>query len=474
MVFNSPVFAVFLIIVFTLYWFVFNKNVKLQNLFIVIASYFFYGWWDWRFLSLLFISSIVDFSTAWYMNQTADQRKRKILLAISLITNLGMLGVFKYYDFFITSFTNAFATFGIQLNANTLNIILPVGISFYTFQTLSYTIEVFRKNLAPTKDFIAFSAFISFFPQLVAGPIERATRLLPQFYKPRIFNFRMASSGLQLMLWGFFKKIVIADNLSGYVDTVYNDPQNFHGIPVVISTICFAIQIYCDFSGYSDIAIGCARLFGFDLMKNFDAPYFSTSPKEFWRRWHISLSTWFRDYVYVPLGGNRSTFGRVQFNLMLTFLVSGLWHGANWTFLIWGGLHGAAVCLENIFDHRKIKLHLNKYVAGSLLFLFVCFVWIFFRASNIEEAWMLIGNIFHSSSMAEWQAMFNIKSKLQETWPSLILFILLEILIRKTKARNFFSNRSTTIRWACYYGIIIWILIFGALNNPPSFIYFQF
>lgn len=262
MVFNSQEFVLFLVIVFALYWGPFSKRLKIQNILIVIASYFFYGWWDWRFLSLLLFSSVIDFATAFYMQQTDNIKRRNFLLAISLITNLGLLGVFKYYDFFVTSFVDAFATLGVHLNVSTLNIILPVGISFYTFQTLSYTIDVYRKQLVATKDFIAFSAFVSFFPQLVAGPIERATHLLPQFQKPRVFNEKIAIAGLRLMLWGFFKKIVIADNVGTYVDIIYGSPDAFHGLAIVVGTVFFAFQIYCDFSGYSDIAIGCSRLFG--------------------------------------------------------------------------------------------------------------------------------------------------------------------------------------------------------------------
>lgn len=408
------------------------------------------------------------------MQKTDQQKSRKILLGISVITNLGLLGVFKYYDFFVSSFIDAFSYFNVDLNVTTLNIILPVGISFYTFQTLSYTIDVYRKKLDATNNFIAFSAFVSFFPQLVAGPIERATHLLPQFFVKRVFDFNKAVAGLQLMLWGFFKKIVIADNVGRIVDIVYNDPGNFHGWSIVIATILFAIQIYCDFSGYSDIAIGCAKLFGFDLMKNFDAPYFSTSPKEFWRRWHISLSTWFRDYVYVPLGGNRSGFRRMQINLMLTFLLSGLWHGANWTFVIWGLLHGAAICIQNYLEQKKINFKLNKIISGIFLFLFVCFGWIFFRSDSVNDAILLITNLFTQVDANELLKLFPTTNLLRVISFSLLVFILLEILIRNSKVVDTFNKKHSLVRWACYYGIIIWILFFGALDEAPHFIYFQF
>lgn len=474
MVFNSPVFVIFLIIVFALYWGPFAKKYKAQNLLIVIASYFFYGWWDWRFLSLLLFSSIIDFTTAIYIQQTNKNNIRKFLLGISLVTNLGLLGVFKYYDFFVTSFIDAFSFFNISLNATTLNIILPVGISFYTFQTLSYTIDVYRKQLTATKDFIAFSAFVSFFPQLVAGPIERATHLLPQFQKPRIFDNQIATSGLKLMAWGFFKKIVIADNVAQFVEIVYKNPENFHGSSIILGTLFFSIQIYCDFSGYSDIAIGCSRLFGFDLMKNFNVPYFASSPREFWRKWHISLSTWFRDYLYIPLGGNKTTFRRTQFNLLLTFIISGLWHGANLTFVIWGYLHGIVMNMQNVFTHYKIKLLFPKPIAILFTFLFISFAWIFFRAENVEDAFLIINNMFHTSTTAEKDILFKDLVSPLMLVASLGLFFIMEVCISNEKLRKLFTNQPAVIRWSGYYFIIFWIIIFGAWNVKPNFIYFQF
>lgn len=305
MLFNSIEFAVFLPVVFLLYWFVFQRNLKWQNFFIVVVSYIFYGWWDWRFLSLITFSSVLDFILGILLSKEENNKKRKIFLAISIIVNLGFLGFFKYFNFFIDNFITAFTFLGMKPNIHTMQILLPVGISFYTFQTLSYTIDVYKKNLAPTKDFIAFSAFVSFFPQLVAGPIERATHLLPQFYKKRNFDYNLAKDGLRQMLWGFFKKMVIADNCAYYVNIVFNNYTEYTGSTLAFGAILFAFQIYGDFSGYSDIAIGTSKLFGFDLMKNFAFPYFSRSVAEFWRRWHISLSTWFRDYLYFPLGGSR-------------------------------------------------------------------------------------------------------------------------------------------------------------------------
>lgn len=474
MVFNSLEFVLFLVIVFALYWRPFAKRFKIQNILIVFASYFFYGWWDWRFLSLLLFSSVIDFATAFYMQQSENVKRRKFLLAISLITNLGLLGVFKYYDFFVTSFVEAFASLGVHLNVSTLNIILPVGISFYTFQTLSYTIDVYRKNLIATKDFIAFCAFVSFFPQLVAGPIERATHLLPQFQKPRVFNEKIAITGLRLMLWGFFKKIVISDNVGTYVDIIYGSPNDFHGLAIVVGTVFFAFQIYCDFSGYSDIAIGCSRLFGFDLMQNFDTPYFATSPRSFWRRWHISLSTWFRDYLYIPLGGNRAGFVKTQFNLLLTFVISGLWHGANMTFVVWGFFHGLLLNLQNILEHKKVKIKLPKFISIIILFSLVCFGWIFFRAKTLQEAFLLISKIPHPSSSAEWQLIFLNGKMPISLCISIVIWLGIEYGLKNENWNKQFLALPTIIRWSFYYLLVLWVIIFGAWSVAPNFIYFQF
>jgi len=339
MLFNSIDFAVFLPIVFVLYWFVANKDLKLQNFLILAVSYIFYGWWDWRFLSLILFSTIVDYFVGHYLHKQEGANKRKLLLWTSIFVNLGFLGFFKYYNFFLDNFVQAFSFFGNTLNTNSLNIILPVGISFYTFQTLSYSIDIYRKKLKPTNDFVAFAAFVSFFPQLVAGPIERATNLLPQFKKQRHFDYINAVNGLKQILWGLFKKVVIADNCAVFVNIIFESPDDFSGSTLLLGAVFFAFQIYGDFSGYSDIAIGTSKLFGFKLMQNFAFPYFSRDIAEFWRRWHISLSTWFRDYLYIPLGGSRgSTLKQIR-NVFIIFLVSGFWHGANWTFILWGFLN---------------------------------------------------------------------------------------------------------------------------------------
>ena len=404
MLFNSIDFAIFLPIVFALYWFVANKNLKLQNFLIVAASYFFYGWWDWRFLSLILFSTIIDYTIGQKLRVEENETKRKVLLWSSILLNLGFLGFFKYYNFFLDNFITAFSFFGTEINANSLNIILPVGISFYTFQTLSYTIDVYKRKLEPTNDIIAFSAFVSFFPQLVAGPIERATNLLPQFYKKREFNYAKAVDGLRQILWGLFKKIVIADNCALYANEIFNNSSDYTGSTLFMGAIFFTFQIYCDFSGYSDIAIGTSRLFGFNLKQNFAFPYFSRDIAEFWRRWHISLSTWFRDYLYIPLGGSRGGKWNKIRNVFIIFIISGFWHGANWTFIIWGALN--ALFFLPLLLTKKNRNNLEVVAQGSVLpslkelfsilltFSLTVFAWVFFRAENLSHAIQYILDVF--------------------------------------------------------------------------------
>ena len=336
MLFNSVDFLIFLPTVFLLYWFVFQKNLTLQNLFLLAVSYLFYGWWDWRFLSLILICSAINYLAGLALASREEERQRKLILITSCILSLGLLGVFKYYNFFIDNFINAFALAGIHLQARTLNIILPLGISFYTFKALSYTIDVYKRQLEPTNDIIAFFAFVGFFPQLLAGPIDRATNLLPQFYIKRTFEYNKAVDGMRQILWGLFKKIVIADNCATFVNDIFANYETLPASALVLGAVLFSFQIYGDFSGYSDIAIGTSRLFGFSSMRNFSVPYFSRDIAEFWRRWHISLTSWFRDYLYIPLGGNRGTKYKVVRNTFIVFLVCGFWHGANWTFIAWG------------------------------------------------------------------------------------------------------------------------------------------
>jgi D-alanyl-lipoteichoic acid acyltransferase DltB (MBOAT superfamily) len=400
MYFNSLEFFIFLPIVFILYWFVTKRNLNYQNLLVVSASYVFYGWWDWRFLSLIIFSSFVDYSIGLLLKKEIKLSKRKLLLWVSICVNLGFLGFFKYYNFFIESFVDSFAFFGKQVQVNTLSIILPVGISFYTFQTLSYTIDVYYKRLEPTKNIISFFAFVSFFPQLVAGPIERATNLLPQFYKKRTFNYTEAIDGLRQALWGLFKKVVIADNCAKYANIIFNHSDDYSGSTLFLGAFFFAFQIYGDFSGYSDIAIGISRLFGFNLKRNFAFPYFSRDIAEFWRRWHISLSTWFRDYLYIPLGGSRGgTLMKIK-NTFIIFLVSGFWHGANWTFVIWGflnALYFLPLMLANknrvntdIVAQGKFLPNFRELSQMTITFLITLIAWVFFRANTVEHAFTFI------------------------------------------------------------------------------------
>ena len=482
MLFNSLDFAVFLPIVFILYWFVTNKNLKLQNLLIVIASYVFYGWWDWRFLSLIFFSTIVDYSVGLGLNKTSSKRKRKLLLLTSITINIGFLGFFKYYNFFLDNFIAAFSLFGKEISANSLNIILPVGISFYTFQTLSYTIDVYKKKLEPTSNFIAFSAFVSFFPQLVAGPIERATNLLPQFYKKRVFDYGKAADGMRQILWGLFKKIVIADNCAEFADQIFNNSSDLNGSTLLLGAFFFTFQIYGDFSGYSDIAIGTARLFGFNLMKNFAFPYFSRDIAEFWRRWHISLSTWFRDYLYIPLGGSRGSNTMKIKNTFIIFIVSGFWHGANWTFIVWGALNALYFLplLITKNNRNNIEIVSGKYLPGfkefcsiTLTFTLTVFTWIFFRADNISHAFNYIGGILNESlfDIPEFEG----RIKALTTIILIAFFVVIEWFGRKENfaIANLVAVNHKAIRWSFYCLIMFLIAMYMQTDETP-FIYFQF
>jgi len=483
MLFNSIDFSIFLPIVFFLYWFVTNNNLKLQNLLLVTVSYIFYGWWDWRFLSLILFSTIIDYFIGQRLNIETNQDKRKLLLSASIIINLGFLGFFKYYNFFLDNFINAFSFFGFSINSNSLNIILPVGISFYTFQTLSYTIDVYKRNLKPTHDFIAFSAFVSFFPQLVAGPIERATNLLPQFYKKRVFNYNRAVDGLRQILWGLFKKIVIADGCAQFANEIFNNSEDYNGSTLFLGALFFAFQIYGDFSGYSDIAIGTSRLFGFNLKQNFAFPYFSRDIAEFWRRWHISLSTWFRDYLYIPLGGSRGgTWMKIR-NTFIIFIVSGFWHGANWTFIVWGALN--AIYFLPLLLANKNRSHLGTVADGKYLptlketlcmlatFLLTVVAWVFFRAENMTHAMSYLNEIF---SLSFFQAPYFKDGTLAlPTLGFLMLFLVIEWMGRENQyaLENFAFKAKRPIRIISYYVIIISI-IWGAGRTGGDFIYFQF
>lgn len=480
MLFNSIEFALFLPITFLVYWFVLSKNLKVQNLFLTGASYLFYGWWDWRFLFLIAFSSLLDYIIGVKLGKEEKQTKRKLLLVVSLLVNLGFLGVFKYYNFFSQSFVDAFTLFGASMDIARLNIILPVGISFYTFQTLSYSIDVYKKNLEPTKDVVSFLAFVSFFPQLVAGPIERATNLLPQFYKHRKFDYRLASDGLRQILWGLFKKIIIADNCAKYVNDIFLNYEDYTGSTLFLGAIFFAFQIYGDFSGYSDIAIGTARLFGFNLMQNFAFPYFSRDIAEFWRRWHISLSTWFRDYVYIPLGGSKGGMAMKIKNTFIIFLVSGFWHGANWTYVIWGALN--ALYFLPLLLSKKNRHNLGNVADGRVLpsikegiqitatFFMTIIAWVFFRAESVTKAVDYLVIMFKRNLVS----MPNIFPK--DTIVFIMILLIVEWLQRNQQHALCLDNVKIprVVRWGIYYSLILIIFLFGDFTSDLEFIYFQF
>lgn len=487
MIFNSIEFLIFLPVVFLIYWKILHKSLSAQNLLLLIASYLFYGWWDWRFLSLIILSTSCDFLIGMKLDKSEKKLNRKLLLATSIFINIGILGFFKYYNFFIESFVDAFSFIGIKLHYSTLRVILPVGISFYTFQTLSYTIDIYNRKIKSAANPIAFFAFVSFFPQLVAGPIERASNLLPQFYTHRKFEYHKAVDGLRQILWGMFKKVVLADNCAPLVDDIFSQYTELPGSTLFLGAILFAFQIYGDFSGYSDIAIGTARLFGFNLMRNFAYPYFSRDIAEFWRKWHISLSTWFRDYLYIPLGGSKGNTKQQLKNVFIIFLVSGFWHGANWTFIAWGALHACLfIPLLLLKRNRKYTENISKksilpsakeFIQITLTFTMVTIAWIFFRADTIHDAFNYIFRIttsfFHTIeyfTTDDFYLIFGIIS----------LVILVEWVNRTHEHGLYLSYSFNYIpkkirllgRNALYYTLIVIILYF--CNNQQSFIYFQF
>jgi len=479
MLFNSLNYAIFLPVVYLLYWFIFNRNITVRNIFLLTASYIFYAFWDWRFVSLIILSSFFDYFIGLGMKYNPDDRpkRRKMLLILSLVFNFGILGFFKYYNFFMDSFIEAFSFFGKDFNFTTLKIILPVGVSFYTFQSLSYTIDVYNKKFEPTTKLFDFLAFVCFFPQLVAGPIERAKHMLPQFAEKKVFDYETTRSGLLLIVFGLFKKILIADRIAIFTNGVYKDLPAASGISLVIATVFFAFQLYLDFSAYSDIAIGTARLFGFKLVLNFRRPYLSGSFSEFWTRWHISLSSWFRDYVYFPLGGSRVGYNRTIVNIMIVFLLSGLWHGASWNFVIWGAINGLfIIILDRIFKLEK-SIGLRR-VFGSIL---VVFCWtaslIFFRAPNLHDAIYVIQNIGFSGIDSIYKYGLN-SSELNFSFYLIIGMMLFEIFAEK-KGENLLQRFYAThfiLRWSVYLALIFSIIYLGSYGsfNDNSFIYFQF
>lgn len=525
MLFNSIEFALFLPVVFLLYWLLTPRNsnavgatprysifkyigknigidtqLRLQNLFVVVASYVFYGWWDWRFLLLIAFTSLCSWASGILIDkhkyvlgggteyQAVTQQASikhnlnwsKFYLTLNIVINLLILGFFKYYNFFVESFVDAFALCGVQLHASTLQIILPVGISFYTFQALSYSIDIYRRKLDVCRDPVAFFAYVSFFPQLVAGPIERATNLLPQMQKPRTFNYEKAVDGCRQMLWGLFKKIVIADNCAVYVNEVFANYQNQSGSTLLLAAIFFTFQIYGDFSGYSDIAIGCAKLFGIDLMQNFRYPYFSRDIAEFWRRWHISLTTWFRDYIYIPLGGSRTTKAKVIRNTFIIFLVSGFWHGANWTFVAWGAYH--AFLFLPLILLGKNRRYTDTVAEGRILpslketfqmlttFMLAVIGWIIFRAESITQAWeYMCGMIQFGTLRASYR--FFIQHDIWITSWLIVLMLIIE-WTSKDKQKTLYLHKNAYIRWLIFEALIGTMLVYG--GGSSEFIYFQF
>lgn len=477
MVFNSFAFAIFLPIVFILYWISPKKN---QWIVLLLSSYYFYISWNIKYVFLILFTTLISYTSAILIEKEKKELLRKFYLLFSVVAVLSVLFFFKYFNFISKSIEGFLKIFAIQYNPFLLNVLLPVGISFYTFQTMAYVVDVYKGEIKAEHHFGKYAAFISFFPQLVAGPIERTVNLLPQIKRENFFDYKQASYGLKLMAWGFFKKIVIADSLAVYVDKIYNDVYNYRGMVLVIATLFFAIQIYCDFSGYSDIAVGCAKLFGIELMANFKSPYFSTSVKEFWSRWHISLSSWFRDYVYIPLGGNRVSKWRNRCNLMITFLMSGLWHGANWTYIIWGGVHGVAQIIEkSIMGEEKDKKYL-KPLKIICVFAFVAFAWIFFRAQNVNEAIYVICHaivgINHPISYLR-EGFHNLGISSNALWTCISAIVLLGVydgLSLEYDVINCVSRWKIGFRWILYLAIILVILFFAPIGNASSFIYFQF
>lgn len=474
MLFNTIYFILFFSFVFLFYWIILGKKRKYQNIFLLLASYFFYSCWDWRFLFLLLFSTLLDYFSGIRIEKSSD-KKRKKWLWISICINLSFLGIFKYYNFFISSFSELLNQFGINYSPLLLNVILPVGISFYTFHGLSYVIDVYNQKIKTEKNFIDYGLFVSFFPLLVAGPIERASHLLPQIKKNRFFNHQKASDGLKQILWGWFKKVIIADQCAIIANDIFANYEDYNGGTLLIGAVCFAFQIYGDFSGYSDMALGTARMLGFELLKNFNYPYFSRNISEFWRKWHISLSSWFRDYLYIPLGGNRVSKWKIVRNTFITFIVSGFWHGANWTFIVWGGVNALFILPsilksntnKNIVTKENSILSLKEFLQIISTFLVTIIIWIFFRSETVFDAFSYINSMFCNFS---WNLDYKINN-------SFVFLFLLFFIILEWRGRFFnyaiekVSNHSW-INYSFYYLLLIIIFVFA--GEHQKFIYFQF
>jgi D-alanyl-lipoteichoic acid acyltransferase DltB (MBOAT superfamily) len=483
MLFNSLEFFIFLSVVFILYWFVFKKHLKAQNILLLIASYVFYGIWDWRFLSLIILSTIVDYFVGIKIDSNTDKQPRKRWLWVSVLFNLGLLGFFKYYNFFVDSWIDMFSIMGYTMKSTwTLKVILPVGISFYTFQTMSYSFDIYYKKLKPTTNFLSFAAFVSFFPQLVAGPIERASNLLHQITNKRTFNYNQSVSGLKLIFWGLFKKIVIADALAPIVDDIFANYSAYPASTLILGVTLFSFQVYGDFSGYSDIAIGTAKLFGIELMSNFKFPNFSRNVAEYWQRWHVSLSTWFRHYIYIPLGGSRGSKLKSVRNICIIFLVSGFWHGANWTFIFWGAFHALVfipvflmgrntIYKDSVVGEHTLFPTLKEIGQVLLTFAIVTFSRIFFRSESITDAFGFIKQILCNFSYKTYQHPMGYR--MIDFYVLVALFVFYEYLIRKDE-RSPFKFKSKVVRFLIYVIIILGMLLFYDDSIDRSFIYFQF
>jgi len=479
--FNSLSFAIFLPIVFVLYWMI--KTKKNQNILLMLASYYFYACWDWRFLFLLAFSTFLDYYTGLKIENSQKKSSKKFWFWLSIGVNLGFLGFFKYYNFFAESFAELFAGFGFQVNPWILQIILPVGISFYTFHGLSYVIDIYKERIKAEKSWIDYTLFVSFFPLLVAGPIERATHLLPQIKKERSFNYTNAVDGLRQILWGLFKKMVVADNCAHYANIIFNDYHNYTGVTLIFGAVLFAFQIYGDFSGYSDIALGTARLFGFDLLRNFSYPYFSRDIAEFWRRWHISLSSWFRDYLYIPLGGSKGgNWMRIR-NTFIIFIVSGFWHGSNWTFIIWGFLNALfilpSIVLKtnrnnlDIVAEGKLFPNIKEIFQLILTFSLATFAWIFFRSASVTDAFDYISRIFSTLGTGIGYPYKLLNGDLK-VLVFICLMLIFEWFMREElhPLRKPFTTLPTAARWMTYFLLAILVLLFA--GEQAEFIYFQF
>ncbi len=486
MLFNSIDFAIFLPIVFIFYWFVTNKSLKMQNFLLLAASYFFYSCWDWRFLFLLMFSTLLDYFTGIRMCKSETQSTRRFWFWLSVIINLGFLGIFKYYNFFAESFADMMALVGITVHPTTIKVILPVGISFYTFHGLSYVIDIYKRRIKAERNFVDYAVFVSFFPLLVAGPIERATHLLPQIKQKRTFDYEKAVDGMRQILWGLFKKIVIADGCAVYANQIFNHSADYSGSTLLLGALFFTVQIYGDFSGYSDIAIGTARLFGIDLLRNFAYPYFSRDIAEFWRRWHISLTTWFRDYLYIPLGGSHGgTWMKIR-NTFIIFLVSGFWHGANWTFIVWGALNAAYFLPLMLTKNNRKNLDIvaqgrifptvREFLQMSVTFSLSVFAWIFFRAENMGHAMSIVLEIFSSSLFTLPKLGVNtLLSEIVGISSMLFLFFAVEWMGREEQhALAKVKIWKKGYRIAFYYVLAYLTLYYGAIGVKQEFIYFQF